>query len=460
MKIKKYILALLLAFAFALNVNAASLSLEPDSNTIFEDGNIKVNIKLNLGSGESVDKVQFKLAYDKSLLRPTLDNNSFGYAQALTDDSVFIAASDKLSSGNIGTIIITALTLPDDVSYSTKTLFQITNVEFKNKETSTNGDSIQKEFTIRNNHKTTTAALNTSAKLSGFTVANATIKPAFDKSIKDYKIYVNKDTIKQITIKPTTEQTGTTFSVSCTMGCTPDSNVPNKINISMGKNVAIFTLTSEDGKNTEIYKFTIYRGETTDGSNFLASLNIKGFNINEEFDKNKLDYTATVSYETESIEIDALGEDENADIQIKGNENLKVGENVITITVTSAETEEKKIYNITVTRQEFKEEENTTTSPVIKTENKKKNNTLLIVLLIVGSTLIIGLAAYFIFFYKKKDKKKASELKSEEEKKEALAREELLQKTFTDLENESTSVDDALRDLMKTKEISDIDKES
>ena len=96
MKIKKYILALLLAFAFALNVNAASLSLEPDSNTIFEDGNIKVNIKLNLGSGESVDKVQFKLAYDKSLLRPTLDNNSFGYAQALTDDSVFIAASDKL----------------------------------------------------------------------------------------------------------------------------------------------------------------------------------------------------------------------------------------------------------------------------------------------------------------------------------------------------------------------------
>lgn len=460
MKIKKYILALLLAFAFALNVNAASLSLEPDSNTIFEDGNIKVNIKLNLGSGESVDKVQFKLAYDKSLLRPTLDNNSFGYAQALTDDSVFIAASDKLSSGNIGTIIITALTLPDDISYSTKTLFQITNVEFKNKETSTNGDSIQKEFTIRNNHKTTTAALNTSAKLSGFTVANATIKPAFDKSIKDYKIYVNKDTIKQITIKPTTEQTGTTFSVSCTMGCTPDSNVPNKINISMGKNVAIFTLTSEDGKNTEIYKFTIYRGETTDGSNFLASLNIKGFNINEEFDKNKLDYTATVSYETESIEIDALGEDENADIQIKGNENLKVGENVITITVTSAETEEKKIYNITVTRQEFNEEENTTTSPVIKTENKKKNNTLLIVLLIVGSTLIIGLAAYFIFFYKKKDKKKDSELKSEEEKKEALAREELLQKTFTDLENESTSVDDALRDLMKTKEISDIDKES
>lgn len=460
MKIKKYILALLLAFAFALNVNAASLSLEPDSNTIFEDGNIKVNIKLNLGSGESVDKVQFKLAYDKSLLRPTLDNNSFGYAQALTDDSVFIAASDKLSSGNIGTIIITALTLPDDVSYSTKTLFQITNVEFKNKETSTNGDSIQKEFTIRNNPKTTTAALNTSAKLSGFTVANATIKPAFDKSIKDYKIYVNKDTIKQITIKPTTEQTGTTFSVSCTMGCTSDSNVPNKINISMGKNVAIFTLTSEDGKNTEIYKFTIYRGETTDGSNFLASLNIKGFNINEEFDKNKLDYTATVSYETESIEIDALGEDENADIQIKGNENLKVGENVITITVTSAETEEKKIYNITVTRQEFNEEENTTTSPVIKTENKKKNNTLLIVLLIVGSTLIIGLAAYFIFFYKKKDKKKDSELKSEEEKKEALAREELLQKTFTDLENESTSVDDALRDLMKTKEISDIDKES
>lgn len=459
MKIKKYIVALLLTFAFALNVNAASLSLDADTSTINEDGNIKVNIKLNLNNGETIDKVQFKLAYDKSLLRPTLDNNSFGYAQTLTDDSVFIAASDKLSSGNIGTFIITALTLPDDISYSTKTLFQLTNVEFKNKENSTQGEGVSKEFTIKNTVKTTTAPKNTSAKLSGFTAANTTIKPAFDKSIRDYKIYVNKDTIKQITIKPTTEQSGTTFSVNCTLGCTSDSNVPNKINISMGKNVAVFTFTSEDGKNTETYKFTIYRGETTDGSNFLASLNIKGFNLNEEFDKNKLDYTATVSYETESLDIDALGEDENANIQIKGNDKLQVGENVITITVTSAETEEKKIYNITVTREEFSEETTSTTAPVVKTEEKKSNNTLLIILLILGSTLIIGLSAYFIFFYKKKDKKKKEE-EAQETEKANQEREEMLQKTFTDLNNDTSSVDGALRDLMQTKEISDIDRES
>lgn len=458
MKIKKYLLALFLMFAFISNVNAASLSLETDTTTINEDGNIKVNIKLNLDSTETIDKVQFKLAYDKSLLKPNLDNNSFGYAQALTDDSVFIAASDKLTSGNIGTLVLTALTLPEDVSYSTKTLFQITNVEFKNKETSTNGESIQKDFTIKNNPRTTTAPLNTSAKLSGFTVANATIKPAFDKSIKDYKIYVNKDTIKQVTIKPTTEESGANYTVTCSVGCAPDSNVPNKINISMGKNIAIFTFTSEDGKNTETYNFTIYRGETTDGSNYLASLNIKGFKIAEEFDKNKLDYTATVDYETESIEIDALGEDENADIQIKGNENLKVGENVITITVTSAETEEKKIYNITVTREEFKENTTTTTAPVIAPTVKKNNNKLLIILLIVGSTLIIGLSAYFIFFYKKKDNKKDKKKKEADEK--ALAREEALQKTFTNLEKEPTSVDDALRDLMQTKEISDVNQES
>ena len=56
-------------------------------------------------------------------------------------------------------------------------------------------------LTLKKEEVTTTKALNTSAELSGFTVNNnATIKPAFSKDVKEYKIYV-KDTIERILIR-------------------------------------------------------------------------------------------------------------------------------------------------------------------------------------------------------------------------------------------------------------------
>ena len=325
-------------------------------------------------------------------------------------------------------------------------VIDIKNVQINNKDvdiTDTQALSLKKK-------ETTTKIQNTSAKLTNFTVANATIKPAFSQNTKEYKIYTNKDTIQQITISPKYEQSGVSMSVECTLGCTSDAATPNKLKLIMGKNEATFTFTSEDGKNTEIYKFTIYRGETTDGSNLLADLSIEGFELNEKFDKSNLDYTLTVPYETEKLEVKATAEDENTDIQIKGADSLTVGENVITVTVTSAETSEKKIYNITVTREEFKAEEETTTeiAPVI--EKQKDNNIWKIIIIIIISLLIIGLSAYFIFFKKKvKKNKKKTDIDEIDVKEKDI----ILNNPIIDEDKEPTSVEEALADLMKTKEM-------
>ena len=77
-------------------------------------------------------------------------------------------------------------------------------------------------------------------------------------------------------------------------------------------------------------------------SPYLKDLVVEGFDLTEKFDKENLDYTLSVPYDTTILEIAALPEDENAEVEIKGNDNLIVGENVITITVTSAETQDKK----------------------------------------------------------------------------------------------------------------------
>ena len=200
-----------------------------------------------------------------------------------------------------------------------------------------------------------------------------------------------------------------------------------------------------------MYNFTIYRGETTDGSNKLSSLSVKDFTLNEEFNNEVLDYTLTVPFSEESITVDAAPEDAAADVKIKGADELEVGENTITITVTPTnEDTEVKIYNIKVTREEFApvEDENQTPNEIIDDKQEKNSNILIIVIVVIG-LLIIGVSAYFIFFYKPKKKKPT--MLDETTDLPKVKSTSVIDQTFE--EKEPTSIEDALEDLMKTKEI-------
>ena len=81
----------------------------------------------------------------------------------------------------------------------------------------------------------------------------------------------------------------------------------------------------------------------------LASISIKneGVVITPEFANDVLEYTINIPNEINELDIIATPEDENATVEIKGNTDLKVGENSITIDVT-AEDETKQIYTIKV----------------------------------------------------------------------------------------------------------------
>jgi len=69
------------------------------------------------------------------------------------------------------------------------------------------------------------------------------------------------------------------------------------------------------------------------------------------FDKEKTEYKVTVSYDVEKIEVTTKTEDEKAKFEIIGNEELKVGENTITIKVVAEDNSEKE-YKITIIRKE------------------------------------------------------------------------------------------------------------
>lgn len=458
MKIKRIIIACLVSVFGIINVNAASLEITGVS-TLKTDENGKYEIKLKDVGSDEFTQVEFEVAYDSSLIKfEGNESSDYSTTPNYSGNKAFIVSANNYKDGVIGAFNITNLS-----GENATTSFVIKNIKFKkgDVEVGTAAD-YSKTLTLRQGVTTTTTRpKNTSASVTSLSFKNATMKPAFNQSIHEYKLYT-KDTIRQVTLFYTTLETGVTLKSECTVGCTVSSQSDTLIQTIQGKNEVIFKFTSEDEKNTEEYKFIIYRGETTDGSNKLAGLNIKDYNINEQFDENTLDYTASVPYEIENLEINATAADENAKVEIKGNNNLKVGENVITITVTPTDEEnEIKIYNITVIREEYVSEEPTSEFVPGAIDKKDNSNIILIILIVLVSLTIIGVAAYLIFFNKKKNKKDKLDKNVDQvdDKKEEL--EELPKVKETSIidsafeEKEPTSVEDALDDLMKTKDIFD-----
>lgn len=458
MKIKGIIIGCLVSVFGIINVNAASLEITGVS-TLKTDENGKYEIKLKDVGSDEFTQVEFEVAYDSSLIKfEGNESSDYSTTPNYSGNKAFIVSANNYKDGVIGAFNITNLS-----GENATTSFVIKNIKFKkgDVEVGTAAD-YSKTLTLRQGVTTTTTRpKNTSASVTSLSFKNATMKPAFNQSIHEYKLYT-KDTIRQVTLFYTTLETGVTFKSECTVGCTVSSQSDTIIQTIQGKNEVIFKFTSEDEKNTEEYKFIIYRGETTDGSNKLAGLNIKDYNINEQFDENTLDYTASVPYEVENLEINATAADENAKVEIKGNNNLKVGENVITITVTPTDEEnEIKIYNITVIREEYVSEEPTSEFVPGAIDKKDNSNIILIILIVLVSLTIIGVAAYLIFFNKKKNKKDKLDKNVDQVDDKTEELEELPKVKETSIidsafeEKEPTSVEDALDDLMKTKDIFD-----
>ena len=88
-------------------------------------------------------------------------------------------------------------------------------------------------------------------------------------------------------------------------------------------------------------------------NNFLTSLTVDGLKLNENFDKETLEYTLTVPAETEKIKINAQVNDSNAKVTGTGEVKVSTGINNFDIIVT-AENGSKRTYKIIATVEELK----------------------------------------------------------------------------------------------------------
>lgn len=143
-------------------------------------------------------------------------------------------------------------------------------------------------------------------------------------------------------------------------------------------------------------------------NNYLKSLTVLNFNF--EFDKDKTDYELKVPNNVEKIEIGAETESELAKYVINNND-LVVGENLITIDVT-AENGENRTYTIKVIREKEKKDNEIQTQHQ-NLKSKKDNNSLYIIIWSIGGIVLTSLICFLILkrktLFKKKTKKNIKE---------------------------------------------------
>lgn len=134
-----------------------------------------------------------------------------------------------------------------------------------------------------------------------------------------------------------------------------------KVTLQEGENTVKVEVTAPDGKTKKTYTLVITRTATTtevpeeptddEEKVFgLSQLLVKGQNMSPKFSEDVYEYTIGLAEDLSSLEIEASANDENATVEIVGNENLQNGENIITILVSNAETGENATYQIIVNK--------------------------------------------------------------------------------------------------------------
>ena len=154
---------------------------------------------------------------------------------------------------------------------------------------------------------------------------------------------------QSITLKANKEGNATIY-VTASDVTTYDGNnvsITKQIKITVNPKPVVSNNTTGNSNNT-----TVITPKAKSSNNFLTSLTIDGLELNEKFDKEKLEYTLDIPAETEKIKINAQLADSSAKITGLGEVNVSAGLNTFEIIVT-AENGSKRTYTIKATLLEL-----------------------------------------------------------------------------------------------------------
>lgn len=301
-----------------------------------------------------------------------LENNSISISiSGKSAGTATITVSGKVADSNTGA----------ETTYSKSISVTVTDKSSSATETTSNTGS-----------SSTTKPEDTNKKSSNANLSNLGIKPndfsGFKAATTTYNVTVPSD-VEEIEVYATAQDSKAKVSGT------------GKKQLEMGNNTATVTVTAEDGTK-KTYTINIARKESEEDAEEkneetnteeiqaegLSELKIGDLKLSPNFETNVYEYA--VKYIGEDTKLDIITTATNPEyiVEITGNEDLKEGENIVTILVSDAEGNNVATYQVTVNKSLVDEE---TLNQVKKEKEEKQKN------MIIGAIVAVIILAIIIF---------------------------------------------------------------
>ena len=170
------------------------------------------------------------------------------------------------------------------------------------------------------------------------------ISPYFKKEVKEY-YFIADETIDNLEVTAIPENKNATVTIT-----------GNK-NLKIGRNTIIINIISEDKSKEETYKIYVTKTDDIEKANAnLENLAVRSVDLYPEFDYNITQYEIEIANEVNKIDILAVPQNEKANVTIIGNDEMKVGDNIVQINVLAEDGITNKKYELAVHRRNEEEE--------------------------------------------------------------------------------------------------------
>lgn len=288
---------------------------------------VAYDIKITSPDEEKAIKYEAELSYDKEILdlkgvtakswngNNSSNNLTFTYKDGISGTSTIATVTFKVKDN-----------VPKQTTIITLKNIKITTLDENN---SKNLVAVSESAS----HKVSLAIKSTDNSLKDLKVDGVTVAE-FKSDVYEYEMEVSSDTDK-IELKATPNNANATFV---------DGFGSREVDVKYGENEFLIKVKSEAG-DIQVYKILVTREDNRNTNNNLKEVLINSGKIKLELSKNKTDYTIK-TYKLKKLEVDAVAVDSKATVKVEIPEQIIVGENVVIITVTSENGEEKK-YTIT-----------------------------------------------------------------------------------------------------------------
>ena len=328
--------------AYAMEVDSKVTSINESVVMMDEKATYTITGNKNLKIGENTVTITTVAQDGKTSLEYTVIVTKKASSNAYLSDIVtfpekdFEFDKDKYNyiyhvENNVNTIQIIGVREDTTAKITGNGIYKLTDNDLTVKLTVTAEDGTTKVYTV-----VVTKKKDSNANLQSLTINNGELVPPFDKDTTSYTVEV-ENYVDSITLNGIAESEKATVSGNQTYDLVEGTN---KLSV---------TVTAEDG-TIKTYFVNVTRKENELQQTLLENLTVLEGELNPKFNPNTFNYVVNIPNEYESATINYVKHNEDATVDIYGNDNLEVGHNIIIVKVSY--NGEGTTYTIDAIRQE------------------------------------------------------------------------------------------------------------